>query len=32
MSPKSMVFFLPWHTITFIMGSVDAPTISNRIA
>jgi hypothetical protein len=29
-SPKSMVFFLPWHQIVMILGSLDAPTFSKE--
>jgi hypothetical protein len=30
MSPKTMIFFLPFTQVTFIAGSLDAPTISER--
>jgi hypothetical protein len=29
-SPKTLIFFLPWHQIATILGSVDAPTLSDE--
>jgi hypothetical protein len=29
-SPKTMIFFLPWHQITTILSSVDSPSISEK--
>jgi len=27
-SPKTMIFFLPWHQISVIVGSLDVPSLS----
>jgi hypothetical protein len=27
---KTMIFFLPWHQISAIVGSLDAPTFSEE--
>lgn len=32
MAPKSMVFFLPWHTISYIWGFEDVPFIADSLA
>jgi hypothetical protein len=32
MAPKTLVFFLPWHKVTWIMSAIDVPSISNRAA
>jgi hypothetical protein len=29
-SPKTMIFFLPWHQISVIVGSLDAPTLTEE--
>jgi hypothetical protein len=29
-SPKTAVFFLPWHQIVAILGSLDSPSLSER--
>jgi hypothetical protein len=31
MAPKSMVFFVPWTSISFIMCSQDVPSISSSV-
>jgi hypothetical protein len=32
MAPKSLVFFLPWHQVHYILSSVDAPSIIDSLA
>jgi hypothetical protein len=29
-SPKSLIWFLPWHQITTIWGSIDVPGLSEK--
>ena len=29
-SPKTLVFFLPWHEIRMIWGSLDAPSLNEK--
>jgi len=29
-APKTMIFFLPWHQISTIVGSLDAPSFSEE--
>jgi len=29
-SPKTAVFFLPWHQISFLLGSLDKTAISEK--
>ena len=28
-SPKTMILFLPWHQITFVLSSLDFPALLN---
>jgi hypothetical protein len=30
MAPKTLVFFVPWSQITFVLSSLDMPSISER--
>jgi hypothetical protein len=29
-APKTMVFFLPYHQISFVLGSLDVPSLSEK--
>jgi hypothetical protein len=29
-TPKTMIFFLPWHQISMILGSWDVPSVSEE--
>lgn len=29
-SPKTLIVFLPWHQISFVLGSYDAPSLSEK--
>lgn len=32
MAPKTLVFFLPWHEVSWIMSAIDVPSISTKAA